>query len=75
MTSVSMLRYFQRAYNRALKVFFGYNNYASATAMLLQLRLLSANSVLHNARVRFSSVWSNCGNSIVRHLMNVGIDP
>ena len=38
---------------KSLKLFFGFPKYSSVTAMLMQLRLPSFDTVLHNAKVSF----------------------
>jgi len=40
-------------YVKSLKLFFGFAKYSSVTAMLMQLRLPSFDTVLHNAKVSF----------------------
>jgi len=53
------------------KRFFGYNKYDSATAVFMELKLPTANTVLHNHRFLFEACWKNHTNSIVSLIRNV----
>jgi len=50
---VSAVNKLASAHVKFLNLFFGFAKYSSVSAMLIQLNLLSFNTVLHNARVRF----------------------
>ena len=42
------------AYNRCMKICFGFDKYASVTSMFVQLGLPSFNTLMHNYRFRFA---------------------
>ena len=45
---------------------FGYSKYHSVTEMLLQLRLPSFDTVIHNNRCSFFAMWNNHDNGVVK---------
>ena len=54
------------AYTKCIKIFFGHHKFYSATSMLMELRLLSFNTVLFNAVVTFNNRVSMSVNSLVK---------
>jgi len=69
--NVSTMLKFKYCYNKCVKRFFGYNKYDSATAVFMELKLPTANTVLHNHRFLFKACWKNHTNSIVSLIRNV----
>ena len=59
-------------YNMCVKRFFGYNKYDSTTAVFMELKLPTANTVLHNHRSLFTACWKTHSNysvvSLIRDL-------
>jgi len=53
--NVSTIFKFKCCYNKCVKRFFGYNKYDSATAVFMELKLPTANTVLHNRRFLFEA--------------------
>jgi len=62
---------FKYCYNKCIKRFFGVNKYDSATVVFMELKLPTANTVLHNRRFLFKVCWKNHSNSIVSLIWNV----
>ena len=48
-----------------MKAFFGYRKYSSVTNMLLELGLPSFNTVIHNAKVKFTARTVTVMNSVI----------
>jgi len=59
---------FKYCYNKSMKKFFGYTKYYSVTEMVLELGLPSFDTVIHNYRNLFLSVWSNHSDDMVKLL-------
>jgi len=57
---------FKYCYHKCMKKFFGYSKYHSVTEMLLQLRLPSFDTVIHNNRCSFFAMWNNHDNGVVK---------
>ena len=69
--NVSTMLKFKYCYNKCVKKFFGYKKYDSATAVFMELKLPTANTVLHNHRSLFKACWKNHSNSIVSLIRDV----
>jgi len=69
-TSVNKLR---SAYNKCIKIFFGFNRCYSVTLMLFELGIVSFDTLLVNGHCRFSRLWNCSTNKIVSHLRALGI--
>jgi len=54
-------------------MFFGYSRCYSLTQTLLELGLPSFETVIINSRTRFQSSWSSCVNTLVQHLVSIGL--
>jgi len=65
MCSINGLR---SSYIRCMKLFFNYPKYYSVTAMLLELGLLSFDTLLYNSRMRFANQVQRTNNIIVAQL-------
>ena len=63
--SMQHLHKFRSCYHKCLKVFFGYPKYSSVTSMLLDLKLPSFNTILHNACLSFNTRLSFVNNAVV----------
>jgi len=63
--SMQHLNKFRSCYHKCLKVFFGYPKYSSVTSMLLDLKLPSFNTILHNACLSFNTRLSFVNNAVV----------
>jgi len=61
-------------YHKCIKMFFGYAKYHSITNVLLNLRLPSFNTVMHNFRYVFSAQWNSCANNLVVYYRNLHLD-
>jgi len=59
------------AYNKCIKIFFGYRRDYSVTEMLYELNLPNFDTVLHNSATTFTSMCFACPNSIITHLLCV----
>jgi len=70
-TTLLQLKYCYRKY---IKMFFGYAKYHSITDVLLNLRLPSFNTVMHNFRYVFSIQWNSCANNLVVYYRNLHLD-
>ena len=64
-TSISKLR---SAYNKCIKIFFGFNRRDSMTNVLLQLGLPSFDTIIRNASFSFLRQSTMCNNKLVKHL-------
>jgi len=58
-----------------LKCFFGFSKYHSVTAVLIDLKLPSFNTIMHNLRYVYSTHWWSSGNMLIVNLRNIGIVP
>jgi len=64
--SVASHKKFRSCYDKCMNImFFGYCKYASVTQMLLELGLPSCDTVLFNAKVRFTDSYNRCDNNVV----------
>jgi len=63
--SVLLHTKFRLSYYKCMKMFFGYGKYASVTQMLFELGLPRCDTVLFNAKVRFTDSYSRCDNNVV----------
>ena len=66
MCAINRLR---SSYIRCMKLFFKYPKYYCVTSMLLELGLLSFDTLVHNSRVRFDKQLQTCQNSIIAQLL------
>ena len=69
--NASTMLKFKYCSNKCVKRFFGYNRYDSATAVLMELKLPTANTVLHYHRFLFKACWRIHGNSVVSLIRDV----
>jgi len=60
---------FHSCYYKCINAFIGYAKYNSVTNVLLELKLPSFNTVLHNAKVTFCTSFHSVDNRIV-HAIN-----
>ena len=65
-TTISKLR---SAYNKCIKIFFGFRRRDSMTNVLFQLGLPSFDTIIHNASFSFLRQSSMCNNRLVKHLL------
>jgi len=56
------------AYNKCMKIFFGYNRRYSVTQLLLELGLPSWSTLTANSQSVFVKSWLNCENKLTSHL-------
>jgi len=70
-----MLNKLQLSYNRCIKIFFGLNKRDSLTSILLNLGLPSFDTLMTNAAVSYTHLWTSCRptNSIVMHLRQLSL--
>ena len=68
---VGTLNKLAAAYVRCIKIFFGYDKYASVTCTLLNLGLSSFKTILFNAGVIFNSRLSATINNLVHYAARV----
>jgi len=66
--SSGALNKLRSAYNKCVKICFGYKWFSSVTQMLFQLNLPSFDTLIHDSRFRFSHIWQTCVNRSVMHL-------
>ena len=57
------MKHFQSCYIKCIKMFFGYQKYHSVTAMLLELRLPTLETVLFKCRYSLKNQLVACGNN------------
>ena len=72
------LQKLKSCYLRCIKKFFGYSKFYSVTLkilMLLDLRLPSFDTLIHNYRGAFSQQWLTCANSIICHFNRLQLVP
>jgi len=69
------LNKFRRCYHKSIKMFFGYSKYHSVTAVLIDLKLPSFNTMMHNLRYVYSTHRWSSGNMLIVNLRNIGIVP
>ena len=62
---ISSINKFRSCYNKCMKLFFGYNLYASVTNMLLEIGLPSFDTLLWNCRTIFKRCERSCNNDLV----------
>jgi len=67
-TTLLQLKY---CYHKCIKMFCGCAKYHSITDVLLNLRLPSFNTVMHNFRYVFSVQWNSCANDLVVYYRNL----
>ena len=68
--SMQHLNKFRSCYHKCLKVLFGYPKFSSVTLMLLDLKLPSFNTIIHNARLTFNARLLSVNNAIVSWLVS-----
>jgi hypothetical protein len=69
--SIGAYRKLASAYNRCMKIFFGFDKYSSVSSMLLQLGLPSFSTLLHNYRVCFAQRVVLNDNNLVQCVYNL----
>ena len=62
---------FQAAYNKCVKLFFGYERWYSMSAVFLELSLPTLATILHNAQYKFKQSVKFHVNSLVRYIAKV----
>ena len=67
--AASTLLRFRYCYRKCTKAFFGYSKYHSITSVLLDLKLPSFSTLIHNYRYSHNMKLSTSGNIIVSNLM------
>jgi len=67
----SCLNKLRSAYNKCIKLFFGYRRCYSVTQMLMELGLPSFNTILVNGIAVFSKLQMNCANTLVGHMRSL----
>jgi len=61
------------AYNRCMKMFFGYSRYHGVTQMLLDVSLPGFETLITNSRFTFMKIYNGCSNELVAYLRVLGI--
>ena len=61
------------AYIKCMKLFFGYKRRDSVTAMLLDLNLLSFDTVMSNCHCSFAGQLSRCHNTLIVHFISLAL--
>jgi len=61
------------AYNKCLKISFGYKRRYSVTQLLLELGLPSWSTLIANSQSVFVKQWQNCENRLISHLCMLGL--
>ena len=69
--SVYMWKKFVMAYNKCMKIFFGYKKYHSLTDVFVSLKLPTLNTLLLNAKFRLSQSVVNHDNILVKFVSNM----
>jgi len=62
------LRKLSSCYNKCLKLFFGFKHIDSLTGVLVETRMPSLNTLMHNSHIIFSKCWNTYSLHIVSHL-------
>lgn len=62
------LNKFKSAYNKCMKLFFGYSRCYSVTRMLMELGLSSFDTILINGAFTFNSLWMSSNNRLLHHM-------
>jgi len=65
---VGTVNKFKSAYNKCLKIFFGYNRSYSVTHLLLEIELPSWNTLFINSQTVLAKSWQKCQNGLVSQL-------
>jgi hypothetical protein len=66
--NVTVIKRFEAAYIKCVKMFFGYYKYHSVTSMLLDLGLPTVSTILHNARMRLGLCVESHENEVVHDI-------
>ena len=69
--SVTVMKKLQAAYNKCVKLFFGYERRHSLAAAFYDLKLPTLATVLHNVRHNFAKTISCHTNAVVRYVHQV----
>jgi hypothetical protein len=69
--NVSVLQKFQAAYNKCVKLFFGYERRYSMTGVFFELNLKTSNTMLHNTKHNFAQSVACHDNALVRYVNSV----
>ena len=64
--TVAAINRLASCYVKCMKTFFGYSKFSSVTGMLLDLRLPSFTTLLHNYKIGFSTRLAESDNTVVR---------
>jgi hypothetical protein len=68
---VTVMRKFQAAYNKYVKLFFGYERRYSLTAVFMELKLSTVATVLYNAQHKFVRSITGHDNALVNYVQRV----
>ena len=68
---LSVMQKFQAAYNKCVKLFFGYERRYSMSAVFLELSLPTLATILHNTQYKFKQSVKFHVNSLVRYIVKV----
>ena len=71
--SVSSCNKLRSAYNKCMKLFFGFKRRDSVSDMLLVLNLPGFDFVMSNCLSSFAGQLSRCHNVLINHFINLGI--
>ena len=66
-----VIQKFQAAYNKCIKLFFGYERRDSMTGVFFDLNLQTSTTILHNAKHNFTQSVARHVNALVRHVYTV----
>ena len=71
--AASTLLRFRYCY-QCIKAFFGYSKYHSITSVLLDLKLPSSNTLIHNYRCSYNMKLSTSGNILISNIVRLASD-
>ena len=66
--TVSVFKKLQAAYNKCIKIFFGFERWCSMTVVFAELRLPTLNTVLHNAQHKSRKSAGSHDNALVKYV-------
>jgi hypothetical protein len=69
--NVTVIKRFEAAYIKCVRMFFGYHKYHSATSMLLDLGLPTVSTILHNTRMRLGLCVESHKNELVKVMRDI----
>jgi len=65
---ITALKKFEEAYIKCIKMFFGYDRRHSAAMMLMDLRLPTLSTILHNVSFKFRERLFDHANSVAQYV-------